>query len=71
MLKRSSVGVTDRPMMSIRGITHTHLRGLLPNGGQMDGGKVATLPAFGDTLLPSKAGGVLELDELGSFVEKT
>ena len=31
---------------------------------------MASLPAFEDTLLPSKAGDVLELDELWSFVEK-
>jgi insertion element IS1 protein InsB len=31
---------------------------------------VAALPAWEDTLLPSKKGDVLELDELWSFVEK-
>ncbi len=33
------------------------------------GKKVAALPAFEDTLLPSQAGDVLELDELWSFVQ--
>ena len=31
---------------------------------------MAALPAFEDTLLPSQAGDVLELDELWSFVQK-
>lgn len=31
---------------------------------------MAKLPAFADTLLPSKKGDVLELDELWSFVQK-
>ena len=34
------------------------------------GKKAAALPTFAETLLPSQAGDVLELDELWSFVEK-
>ena len=56
--------------MSIPG-HHPHLRRLLPDRDGLGGGeKVAALPAFEDTLLPSQTGDVLELDELWSFVQQ-